>query len=206
VHAPRRAVFIFLRICASLAWLAPNAIAGSTFLANAELREALLTEIVNSRSSIDAELYKLSDRELVRALAQAGRNGVRVRILLCPAQAGNQAAAVKISEAGGEVRWFPISRPNQIMHLKAALFDSNCLWFGSANWTYWGMTLHHEAAIRTDEAGLCHSFQEMFEKDWNGASLQPPRGMQRSFSKKKSIKDHVRFGEKSLSVFTSSLI
>jgi phosphatidylserine/phosphatidylglycerophosphate/cardiolipin synthase-like enzyme len=122
---PRRSIFLFFRICAGLAWLAPNAIAGSTLLADTELREALRTEIAKSRSSIDAELYKLSDRELVRALAQAGRNGVRVRILLCPTQAGNHAAAAKISKAGGEVRWFPISRPNQIMHLKAALFEGN---------------------------------------------------------------------------------
>ncbi len=165
----RRAVFL---VGLGLICLAPLARAAAESGAATQLRFApglravVRGAITDSQTSVDVMVYKLTDRGLIKDLSQAGRRGVRVRVILCPTQTSNQKAAAKIKQAGAAVRWYPLDRPNRIMHVKLAVFDQARLLFGSANWTYWGMTLHHESILDTTQAELVAQSVKQFELDW----------------------------------------
>lgn len=136
------------------------------------LREQVLHAIEQSRTEIAVEVYKLTDQGVAAALAKASQRGVKVRVILCPSEASNRSAAQRLRRAGAGVGWYPLSRPEQIMHLKMAVLDREQLLFGSANWTYWGLTLHHEGVLTLRDPALVARALEQFEVDWQRSSGQ----------------------------------
>jgi phosphatidylserine/phosphatidylglycerophosphate/cardiolipin synthase-like enzyme len=132
-----------------------------------QLRSLIRDSIAETQKSIIVEVYKITDRGVISDLAQAAKRGIGVRIILCPSQKSNYKAAQKLSQAGVQVRWYPVQRKNQIMHLKLGCFDQTKLVFGSPNWTYWGLTLHHEGVLVIRQSDVIQNMLKQFEKDWD---------------------------------------
>jgi phosphatidylserine/phosphatidylglycerophosphate/cardiolipin synthase-like enzyme len=139
------------------------------FISDPDIHAALIREIDASQHQISAEIFILTDREIITRLSEAARRGVMVRVILCPTQDENRKPAEWLRQGGSEVRWYPITLEHQIMHLKLAVMDGR-LWFGSANWTHYGLRINHEGVMISDNTKIVADIQNRFDADWEHSS------------------------------------
>ena len=130
-----------------------------------EVRGALLGLLGGSRSEVRAEVFALTDREVLAALAGAHRRGVRVRVLLDPRQDVNRPSRRLLEQAGVEVGWYPAPAGVKL-HAKIGLFDSRRLLLGSANWSAGGLSVNHELDLETGDPSALRAYATRFEADW----------------------------------------
>jgi phosphatidylserine/phosphatidylglycerophosphate/cardiolipin synthase-like enzyme len=111
-----------------------------------------------------AEIYTLTDPDVLAQLAAAKRRGADVRVLLDPNQPYNLRAFDVLRAAGVRARWYPVPK-GALLHAKIGLFDSELL-LGSANWTYSGLDVNHELDIETLDPAAAAAYAARFETDW----------------------------------------
>jgi phosphatidylserine/phosphatidylglycerophosphate/cardiolipin synthase-like enzyme len=129
-----------------------------------EIRAMLESGIGRARSRVLAEIYTLTDPEVISLLTAARRRGATVRVLLDPNQAYNLRAYQLLKESGVEVLWYPIPK-NALLHAKVGLFDSELV-LGSANWTLSGLGVNHELDISTEDPTAVAAYAQRFAADW----------------------------------------
>jgi phosphatidylserine/phosphatidylglycerophosphate/cardiolipin synthase-like enzyme len=129
-----------------------------------EIRTMLRGALMHARQRVLAEVYTLTDPEVVAQLVAAHQRGVDVRVLLDPNQVYNRHAYAVLRDGGVDVRWYPVPR-GVLLHAKIGLFDG-LLVLGSANWTLSGLGVNHELDIETSEAAAVDSYRSRFEADW----------------------------------------
>jgi phosphatidylserine/phosphatidylglycerophosphate/cardiolipin synthase-like enzyme len=130
-----------------------------------EIRTLLLNGIESAGHSIDAEIYTLTDGQVLAGLAGAQHRGVRVRVIVDPNQPFNLRAVQSLRSGGIEVRDYPVPK-GALLHAKAALFDDRTLLLGSANWTRSGLSVNHEVDLETNHPAAAAAFAVRFEQDW----------------------------------------
>lgn len=130
-----------------------------------EIRAMLRGALQHARHRVLAEVYTLTDPEVVAGLVAAHKRGADVRVLLDPNQAYNRHAYSVLRDGGVEARWYPVPRGVKL-HAKIGLFDS-LLVLGSANWTLSGLGVNHELDIETRDAGVVGVYRSRFEADWS---------------------------------------
>lgn len=130
-----------------------------------EVRSLLVGAIQRASGSIAAEVFVLTDPDVMVALAAAVRRRVSVRLLLDPAQDSNLAPFRILRAAGVEVRWYPVPRGAKL-HAKAGLFDVRRLLVGSANWSQSGLSVNHELDLMSGDPLATAAFAARFERDW----------------------------------------
>jgi cardiolipin synthase A/B len=131
-----------------------------------EIRATIMGALASATRSVDAEVFVLTDSDVIAALAAAGRRGVHVRLLLDPGQDVNRPSFDLLKESRVDVRWYPVP-PGTLLHAKAALFDGRRLLVGSANWSRSGLSVNHELDLLFEDAGAAGTFASRFEKDWS---------------------------------------
>jgi cardiolipin synthase len=130
-----------------------------------EIRTMLESALNHAARVVFAEVYTLTDPEVIAELAAAHRRGVTVRVLLDPNQSYNFRAYAVLSTSGVEVRWYPIPK-GALLHAKIGLFDGELV-LGSANWTLSGLGVNHELDIQTADPGAVTAYGERFSADWS---------------------------------------
>ena len=133
-----------------------------------EVRSALLDALRQVRRSVQAEVFVLTDPDIISELAAASRRSTRVRVLLDPGQDVNRAGFDLLKSAGVEVRRYPAPAGTKL-HAKASLFDGSLLILGSANWSQSGLSVNHELDLVSDDAQAAAAFATRFEKDWSAS-------------------------------------
>jgi phosphatidylserine/phosphatidylglycerophosphate/cardiolipin synthase-like enzyme len=111
-----------------------------------------------------AEVYTLTDAEVIAGLVAAHRRGAIVRVLLDPNQPYNRHAYALLAAGGVEVRWYPIPK-GALLHAKIGLFDEELV-LGSANWTLSGLGVNHELDIETQDRHAVSAYRTRFDSDW----------------------------------------
>lgn len=129
-----------------------------------EIRNLLEGGLASAQHRVLAEVYTLTDPDVLAQLAAARRRGADVRVLLDPNQPYNVRSFEVLAAAGVPVRWYPVPR-GALLHAKICLFDSELL-LGSANWTYSGLDVNHELDIETADAAATAGYDGRFESDW----------------------------------------
>jgi phosphatidylserine/phosphatidylglycerophosphate/cardiolipin synthase-like enzyme len=129
------------------------------------IRAAALAAIRAAQHSIDIEMFVLSDRLVLEALASAARRGVRVRAVLDPTQPQNAAAMSELEPAGAQVRLYR-QAGDELLHAKLGIFDQHTVLFGSCNWSRSGFTRNHELDLLVRDATLARVFLSRLEQDW----------------------------------------
>jgi cardiolipin synthase A/B len=142
---------------------APGEVAQTT--PGEEIRTMLESALNHAVRMVLAEVYTLTDSEVIAELAAAHRRGVTVRVLLDPNQSYNRRGYEVLSAAGVEVRWYPIPK-GALLHAKIGLFDGELV-LGSANWTLSGLGVNHELDIETEDAGAVAAYATRFAADWS---------------------------------------
>jgi phosphatidylserine/phosphatidylglycerophosphate/cardiolipin synthase-like enzyme len=129
-----------------------------------EIRDLLSAALSSARVRLWAEVYTLTDADVLLALAAAHQRGVDVRVLLDPSQPYNRHSFDGLRSAGVPVRWYPVP-PGTLLHAKIGLFDAELL-LGSANWTYSGLDVNHELDIETQNPQAVAAYGSRFQLDW----------------------------------------
>ena len=129
------------------------------------IRAAALAAIGAAQHSIDIEMFVLSDRLVLNALASAARRGVRVRAILDPTQPQNAAAIAELQPSGALMRSY-VQAGDELLHAKLGIFDRQTVLFGSCNWSRSGFTRNHELDLLVRDAALAGVFLSRLEQDW----------------------------------------
>ncbi len=129
-----------------------------------EIRRMLATALGGSRRRVWAEVYTLTDADVLLALTAAHERGVDVKVLLDPNQPYNRHGFEELRSAGVPVRWYPVP-PGTLLHAKVGLFDTELV-LGSANWTYSGLDVNHELDIETQDPQAVAAYGSRFKLDW----------------------------------------
>jgi phosphatidylserine/phosphatidylglycerophosphate/cardiolipin synthase-like enzyme len=129
-----------------------------------EIREMITQALTNARRRVMAEVFTLTDPEVIAGLVLAQRRGASVRVLLDPNQPYNQHAYSMLHKGGVGVRWYPIPK-GALLHAKIGLFDTELV-LGSANWTISGLGVNHELDIETGDPAATAAYAGRFEADW----------------------------------------
>jgi len=130
----------------------------------AEIRSMLEKALIHAVRQVLAEVYTLTDPQVIAELVDAHRRGVTVRVLLDPNQAYNVHGYAVLRAGGVEVRWYPVPR-GVLLHAKIGLFDDELV-VGSANWTLSGLGVNHELDIETGDVGAVAAYAARFAADW----------------------------------------
>jgi cardiolipin synthase A/B len=130
-----------------------------------EIRTMLQAALAAARQRVLAEVYTLTDPEVIAGLASAHRRGIVVRVLLDPNQPYNRRGYDVLKASGVEVRWYPIPK-GALLHAKIGLFDG-LLVLGSANWTLSGLGVNHELDIETEDLDAVAAYATRFAADWS---------------------------------------
>ena len=130
----------------------------------AEIRTMLEGGLRRAIRRVLAEVYTLTDPEVIAGLVDAHRRGVEVRVLLDPNQVYNLRAFAVLRAGGVEVRWYPVPK-GVLLHAKIGLFDAELV-LGSANWTLAGLGVNHELDIQTRDVDAVAAYRARFESDW----------------------------------------
>lgn len=147
----------------------PHLLVAST-LPGADIRPLALRLIDTARSTLDLELYVLTDTGIVHAVEQAQARGVRVRVLLDPSERPSDGPAAALAAAGVDVRVYRSS--GEKLHAKLGVADGSQALFGSANWTAGGFERNHELDVLVvDSLAIAAVLTAMVDADW--AASQP---------------------------------
>ena len=131
----------------------------------------LSAALAGARQSVAAEVFVLTDPDVIAQLASAHRRGARVRVLLDPGQDVNRPSLLLLRSSGVDVRWYPVPRGAKL-HAKAVLLDGRRLLLGSANWSRSGLSENHELDLFAEDPQAAAAFSRRYEQDWT-ASGQP---------------------------------
>jgi phosphatidylserine/phosphatidylglycerophosphate/cardiolipin synthase-like enzyme len=133
----------------------------------AEIRSMLETALIHAVRRALAEVYTLTDPNVIAQLVEAHRRGAVVRVLLDPNQSYNLHGYSVLRAGGVDVRWYPIPR-GALLHAKIGLFDGELV-LGSANWTLSGLGVNHELDIETGDPVAVAAYAARFAADWSKA-------------------------------------
>ncbi|HZV50598.1 MAG TPA: phosphatidylserine/phosphatidylglycerophosphate/cardiolipin synthase family protein [Candidatus Dormibacteraeota bacterium] len=167
-----RAIFLYdWSLAAGRPGGAPSPADGPVFetTPGTSIRTALLKAIRGARHAIVAEVYVLTDREVIAGLEAAAGRGVRVRVVLDrDEESVNAAGFESLTAHGVEARWYPTSGGGKL-HAKSALFDGDRLLVGSANWSYDGLSVNHELDLLVDDHEAAAAYADRFRRDWTAS-------------------------------------
>jgi phosphatidylserine/phosphatidylglycerophosphate/cardiolipin synthase-like enzyme len=134
-----------------------------------EVRAELTAALARAGRSVEAEVFVLTDPDVIAGLAAARRRGARVRLILDPGQDVNRPSQDLLRAAGVDVRWYPVP-PGAKLHAKAGLFDGRELLLGSANWSLSGLSVNHELDVLSVDEQTADAFASRFERDWSASA------------------------------------
>ena len=129
-----------------------------------EIRAMLGAALIHVVRRVLAEVYTLTDPEVIAQLVAAHRRGAMVRVLLDPNQSYNLHGYAVLKAGGVEVHWYPVPR-GVLLHAKIGLCDGELV-LGSANWTLSGLGVNHELDIETRDPVVVAAYAARFAADW----------------------------------------
>ncbi len=122
---------------------------------------------------LKAYLWTPSRLDVVEALKEAVRRGVRVRVLLEAEPSGGRVDLTvyqALKEAGAEVR---LTQPFRFVfvHEKSMVVDRRLAWVATANLTGSSFTANREYALILDDPKQVEEVARVFDADWEGRRL-----------------------------------
>ncbi|MEO0325993.1 MAG: phospholipase D-like domain-containing protein [Myxococcota bacterium] len=157
----------------------PRATGGMAAGTNAEVRfspgadclDAIRQALAKARAHVDVCVFTITDNRLFRALVDAHRRGVHIRVLTDEDKSHDKGSDVaRLAAAGLDVR-MDFSRHH--MHHKFAVFDARQVVTGSYNWTRSAAEHNQENLLITDDPRFVRPYREAFERLWTSVAEAP---------------------------------
>lgn len=144
----------------------------------------LLDNIQKARQSVWVAMFEFADLDVCKALIEAHKRGVEVRVLLerkdqqdkyvsgtpVPAGIPNILAARELVEAHVPVHWYNPTKPQEELHMKMALFDDIRVMAGSTNYTLNAFKHYRETGIEITGGQAVRRLVQMYDYDWQNKS------------------------------------
>ena len=164
----------------------PNSITEVYFSPSKDCENGLIKLIQNATKAIDASVYSINNTNIVNALKQAHKRGVKIRILTDRTQAaGKSSKVLELKAAGIDIR---VHSKHKIEHNKFGIYDGKQASTGSYNWTNPASDKNSENCVFfTDNPAVVSKYQERFEYLWK---VNAQKASEEWFDNKKSIKDN----------------
>lgn len=125
---------------------------------------AIISGINKAQRSIKICVFTISDDRITRAILQAHRRGIRVKILTDNEKLFDKGSDIReLAQAGIPVR---IDNTPNHMHHKFAILDDKTVLTGSYNWTRSAALYNHENLIISDDKTLVKDFGREFDRLW----------------------------------------
>lgn len=141
----------------SEAWFAPDQ----------DVCGRIMKAFQDARKAADVCVFTITDDRIARAMIDAHRRGVAVRLVSDDMKSGDLGSDIeRIAAAGVAVK---IDRTPAHMHHKFAIFDGQILLNGSYNWTRSAGRENCENLVVSHEGSLVAAFQGEFDRVWSGA-------------------------------------
>jgi phosphatidylserine/phosphatidylglycerophosphate/cardiolipin synthase-like enzyme len=145
----------------------PGGITG-IFIQPGDGRRPILDEIAAATTSIDLEIYIVSDDEILEGLEAAQARGVAVRVLLeehpFGGGGGQQGIFDRLDAAGINVRWSsPVFR---FSHIKMMVIDQELVIIMNQNLTTSSFTGNRELGVITTAPEAVQAASAIFAADW----------------------------------------
>jgi phosphatidylserine/phosphatidylglycerophosphate/cardiolipin synthase-like enzyme len=140
--------------------------------------ERCLQQIVHRfgqcRRTADVCVFTITDDRITRAVLDAHRRGVAVRVISDNEKCHDPGSDVhRLRDAGVPVKLDDVRGPrsdpgvNGHMHHKFAVFDAARLLNGSYNWTRGAADMNYENLVDTADPRLVAAFAAEFDRLWN---------------------------------------
>lgn len=125
---------------------------------------AILSAINNTKHGLHICVFTISDDRITRAILQAHRRGVKVKVLTDNEKLLDKGSDIKeLALADIPVR---IDNTPNHMHHKFAILDNKTVLTGSYNWTRSAALYNHENLIISDDKTLVKDFSQEFDRLW----------------------------------------
>ena len=135
------------------------------FTPSTECEDVIVSNIDKAQKSVDAAIYSINNRRIVRALKKAHRRGIKLRILTDRLQAGAKSSkTLDLYREGINIR---VNSRHKIEHNKFAIFDGNKVSTGSFNWTNPASEKNSENCLLISrEQKTVAAYKKRFEELW----------------------------------------
>jgi cardiolipin synthase len=137
--------------------------------------QPILDAIRGATKSLRVKMFVFSDPTLLKAVIDAHRRGVKVRVMLNPArrsgEAENEESRKTLTEAGIEV--IDSNPVFDLTHEKSMVVDDRIAFVKSLNWETKNLTQTRDYAVITDHKHEVNEIIDCFEADWNRKSFDP---------------------------------
>ncbi|MBM3464702.1 MAG: HD domain-containing protein [Armatimonadetes bacterium] len=147
----------------------------TTDVGREDIRTVVMENIDKAKKSIRMLSFALADKQVIEGLINAKKRGVDVKVMLEPGKPMswvNLKAEKQLKEAGIETRWLKVDLENEEkLHAKVAMFDDDTAIVGSANFTYKGLTVNHEASVEVISKSVGPAMTNFFDNLWDNRSL-----------------------------------
>lgn len=149
------------------------------FSPSKECENGLIKLIQSATKTIDASVYSINNTNIVNALKQAHKRGVKIRILTDRTQASGKSSKVKeLRAAGIDIR---VHSKHKIEHNKFGIYDGKKASTGSYNWTKPASDKNSENCVFFfDDANVVNTYKDRFEYLWK---VNTKKASDRWFSK-----------------------
>jgi phosphatidylserine/phosphatidylglycerophosphate/cardiolipin synthase-like enzyme len=131
------------------------------FLGNEDYFEALMAHLSRAKHEVVVSMFLFAPGEhennranqVLAALAEAAKRGVRVRVFLDQSEQedfsteANRSAAAALRQHGVAVRF---DSPGRTTHTKLVVIDRRYVFIGSHNWTHSALRHNNEASVLID--------------------------------------------------------
>jgi cardiolipin synthase A/B len=134
----------------------------------------ILHAISNATTSLRVKMFLFSDPSLLKAVIDARKRGLKVRVMLNPARRDGESEnheSRKKLEAGG-VEVIDSNPEYDVTHEKSMVVDDETAFIKSLNWETKNLTETRDYAIVTSHAHEVAEVIECFEADWARKSFR----------------------------------
>lgn len=142
----------------------------TTFIGPDGLQDRLAVLIDSATTSLDVQMYLFTVKDLAQHLTSARNRGVRVRVILDPDEAGNNAV-YPILTAGG-VTWKAAPAVYSYSHAKYLIIDRQTAVIMSMNFNTTAMSKERNYGFVDRDPEDVADLQSVFDQDWALANKQ----------------------------------
>jgi phosphatidylserine/phosphatidylglycerophosphate/cardiolipin synthase-like enzyme len=137
--------------------------------------QPILDAIHQAMKSLRIKMFLFSDPTLLKAVIDAQRRGVKVRVMLNPARRSgeveNEESRKTLTQAGVEV--IDSNPVFDLTHEKSMVVDDRIAFVKSLNWETKNLTETRDYAVITDNTHEVSEVIDCFEADWSRTSFDP---------------------------------
>ena len=134
------------------------------FSPNDDCARAIEMTLGRTRNAADICVFTITDDRITRAILDAARRGVAVRIITDDEKSQDRGSDItELAGAGIPIRQ---DRSPYHMHHKFAVFDRTTILTGSYNWTRGAANYNQENLVITEDQKLSSAFEREFERLW----------------------------------------